>query len=340
MPTFGPGGTISGAVAPIQLASGSLVSGSTGTINGLPGAGATVTFNAAASPFYVIAAVRGFYNIALTSFINAEGTVTPTANGFMIDIVFLPIILTVARRFGGSVLFYALPAAGAFAAMHALVPPHPGPVAAGTALGGDIGVILLVGLPVAVISWYVGVYLVSKVLGKRFDVPVPDMLFGEVNGGDDRPAAAPPAFGTVLGLLLIPLVLISFNTVLTTLVANGTLEEGQAWVEVLQLLGNTPVALLVSLLAAIVVLGRRNGSFERDHGGPGPGPRPDLLDHPHHRRGRHVRWRAAHQRHRRGADLLAVRPRPAAAAPGLPHRHRAARGPGLGHRRPDHHGRA
>ena len=49
-------------------------------------------------------------------------------------VVFLPIILTVARRFGGSVLYYALPAAGGFAAMHALVPPHPGPVAAGTQL--------------------------------------------------------------------------------------------------------------------------------------------------------------------------------------------------------------
>ena len=85
VPTFGPGGTISGTGSPIQLASGSLVSGSTGTINGLPGAGATVTFNAAASPFYLSPASSAFYNIALTSFINAEGTVTPTANGFMID---------------------------------------------------------------------------------------------------------------------------------------------------------------------------------------------------------------------------------------------------------------
>jgi gluconate:H+ symporter, GntP family len=178
-------------------------------------------------------------------------------------VVFLPIILTVARRFGGSVLFYALPAAGGFAAMHALVPPHPGPVAAGTALGGDIGVVLLVGLPVAVVSWYVGVYLVSKVLGRRFDVPVPDLLFGEVNGGDDHRAIEPPAFGTVLGLLLIPLVLISFNTVLTTLVSNGTLDEGQAWVEALQLVGITPVALLVTLLAAIGILGRRIGSMEQ-----------------------------------------------------------------------------
>jgi len=85
VPTFGPGGTISGAVAPIQLASGALVSGSTGTINGLPGAGATVTFNAAASPFYVSPPSGSCYNLAMTAFINAEGTVTPTANGFMID---------------------------------------------------------------------------------------------------------------------------------------------------------------------------------------------------------------------------------------------------------------
>lgn len=201
-------------------------------------------------------------------------------------VVFLPIILTVARRFGGSVLYYALPAAGAFAAMHALVPPHPGPVAAATSLGGDVGVVLLVGLPVALVSWFFGVYLVSRFIGARVHVSLPDVLFGEVNGGrgstapgHDNPAApgtgtraegttltAPvateaPAFGTVLGILAIPLVLISFNTVLTTLVASGALPEGQTWVEILQLLGNTPIALLVTLLVAIAVLGRREGSM-------------------------------------------------------------------------------
>ncbi len=54
-------------------------------------------------------------------------------------VVFLPIIITVARRFGGSLILYAFPAAGAFAAMHAMVPPHPGPVAAAEALEANIG---------------------------------------------------------------------------------------------------------------------------------------------------------------------------------------------------------
>lgn len=93
-------------------------------------------------------------------------------------VVFLPIIFTVARRFGGSVLLYALPTAGAFAAMHAIVPPHPGPVAATELLGGDIGSVLLVGVPVAVVSWFVGSYLVGTQLGKRFHT-LPADLFSD-----------------------------------------------------------------------------------------------------------------------------------------------------------------
>jgi len=189
-------------------------------------------------------------------------------------VVFLPIILTVARRFGGSVLFYALPAAGAFAAMHAIVPPHPGPVAAVDLLGGNVGLSLLFGIPVAVVSWYVGVYLVSKYLGARFDVPVSDLLFGEMNSGteagtatgteasDGKHAAstttttAPPAFGIVLGLLALPLILISLNTVVGTLRTAGKISEDAEWADYLLLIGQTPVALLITVLAAIFVLGR------------------------------------------------------------------------------------
>lgn len=201
-------------------------------------------------------------------------------------VVFLPIILTVARRFGGSLLLYALPAAGGFAAMHALVPPHPGPVAAAEALDAEIGLTLLVGVPVAVASWYVGVLLVSRFIGHRIHIDVPETLFGPLNGGrDDQsaggerrsgPGAAraavrddegstltrtAPAFSTVLGLLLLPMVLISFETVLATLITGGWVEEGAAWAELLLLLGNTTVALLITVLVAIALLGRRQGSM-------------------------------------------------------------------------------
>ncbi|MCT2585588.1 GntP family permease [Actinophytocola sp. S1-96] len=183
-------------------------------------------------------------------------------------VVFVPIILTVARRFGGNVLLYALPAAGAFAAMHAIVPPHPGPVAAANLIGANVGITLLVGIPIAVVAWYVGVMLVTRFLSARVVVPVPDVIFGEVEDGrdadgddEDKLTRRPPSFGTVLMLLIIPLVLISFNTVLSTLVDTGVLAEGQAWVGFLSLLGVTPVALLITVIVAIFVLGRPNASM-------------------------------------------------------------------------------
>ena len=187
-------------------------------------------------------------------------------------VVFLPIIITVARCFGGSVLLHALPTSGAFAAMHAIVPPHPGPVAAADFLGADIGVLLLIGVPVAVDTWFFGSCLVSRVLGNRFHVDVPEMIFGRENGGeDDRDDTADggvatatgtaPSFGTVLGLLLVPLLLITGNTVVDTLGAAGTIDEEACWVGVLTLLGTTSVALLIALLVAIVVLGRRGRSM-------------------------------------------------------------------------------
>ncbi|HWM40076.1 MAG TPA: GntP family permease, partial [Streptomyces sp.] len=188
-------------------------------------------------------------------------------------VIFLPIILTVARRFGGSLLLYALPAAGAFAAMHAIVPPHPGPVAAAEALGGSIAVTMLVGIPVAVLAWYVGVMPVARYLGARIHVSVPDAIFGEVNDGSDGAAEGEkgegeaslarqaPSFSTVLLLLLLPLVLISLGTVIDTLITAKVVDEGASWASFLKLLGDTPVALLITVIAAIAVLGRPRASL-------------------------------------------------------------------------------
>ncbi|WP_328306214.1 GntP family permease [Actinomycetospora sp. NBC_00405] len=203
-------------------------------------------------------------------------------------VILLPIVFTVARRFGGSLLLYALPAAGAFAVMHAFVPPHPGPVGAGNLLGADVGLLVIVGLVVGIPTWFLASYLFSRWIGKRIDLPVP-ALFGRYandpapqpgeNDEDDgsgsgststvtettvttgAPARA-PAFGTVVALLLLPLVLILLNTGLNTLATVGAVPEDATWVVSLRLIGETPIALLITLLVAVVVLARER--FSRD----------------------------------------------------------------------------
>ncbi|QBF47333.1 GntP family permease [Janibacter limosus] len=174
-------------------------------------------------------------------------------------VVMLPIIFSVARRFGGSVLRYAFPAAGAFAVMHAFVPPHPGPVAAAELVGADMGMLLVVGLLIGLPTWYLASYLYGLWAGSRYMVEVPDLL----SGGPSTPEAKGgrlPSFGLVLTILLLPMVLIFIDTGLNTLSTIGTVDGDATWVAALRIIGKTPIALLITTLFAMVVLGWRNRS--------------------------------------------------------------------------------
>jgi GntP family gluconate:H+ symporter len=166
-------------------------------------------------------------------------------------IVMLPIIYTVARRLGGSFMLYVLPSIGAFLMMHALTPPHPGPTAAATVMGADIGLVVVVALLVGLPTWYIAGYRLSLIIAKRFpDTPVPNIL------GDPKEYSEEerPGFWTVILVLLLPLVLIFFNTVFSTLEANGTVSDSNFFFGLSRLIGTTAVALLIASLLAMVLL--------------------------------------------------------------------------------------
>ncbi|MGG5753595.1 GntP family permease [Zafaria sp. Z1313] len=173
-------------------------------------------------------------------------------------VVMLPVVFAVGHRLGGSVLSYGLPAAGAFSVMHIFVPPHPGPVAASEFFGANVGYVMIVGLIVALPTWYVTSYLFGLWAGRKWVLPIPSIL----GQADAEHEANPPRFATVVSVLLLPLLLIFLNTGLNTLNSAGVLPEGSAdtlWYQVLRTLGDTPVALLISLLVAALALGLRRG---------------------------------------------------------------------------------
>lgn len=166
-------------------------------------------------------------------------------------IVMLPVIYTVARRLGGSFMLYVLPSIASFMMMHALLPPHPGPTAAATVMGADVGLVILVGLLIGLPTWYFGGYLVARAISKRFpDTPVPALL------GEPRevPVEERPSFGAILLVLLMPLVLIFFNTGLSTMEASGSVSDQNVFYQVSRLVGATPVAMALSALTAMLML--------------------------------------------------------------------------------------
>ena len=170
-------------------------------------------------------------------------------------VVMLPVVFSVARRLGGGVLVYGLPVAGAFSVMHIFVPPHPGPVAASELLGANVGLVIALGLLVAIPTWYVTSYLFGLWAGKRWVLPVPALL----GSAEDEDVEDPPAFRTVLLVLLLPLLLIFINTGLDLAAAAGAVSRDDTWVAVLRTIGSTPIALLISVLVAAYILGKRRG---------------------------------------------------------------------------------
>ncbi len=176
-------------------------------------------------------------------------------------VVMLPIIFTVARRLGGSLLLYAFPAALAFSAMHIFVPPHPGPVAASGLLEANVGLVLICGLIVAIPTWYLCGYLFGLFIGKRVDVPVPTILAGG-RTEEFKDFESSPRLSTVVFLLALPLVLIFLNTGLNFAGQAGWIDAETTGATVLRMLGETPIALLITVFAAMWLLGwrRRKGA--------------------------------------------------------------------------------
>ncbi|MDG6273637.1 GntP family permease [Glaesserella parasuis] len=176
-------------------------------------------------------------------------------------VVMLPIIFSVAKQFGGSVLRYALPSAGAFAVMHAFLPPHPGPVASGDLLGANMGLLVIVGLICAIPTWYIGTYLFSMFVSKRIHVDLPKAFLNSL-AVNETAVQNPPSFKRVLIILLLPIFLILFDTGLNTLTVAKVVDGSDLWVQSLRLIGKTPVALLITLVVAILLL-KGNRSYEQ-----------------------------------------------------------------------------
>ncbi|MDO5644252.1 MAG: GntP family permease [Dermabacter sp.] len=171
-------------------------------------------------------------------------------------VVMLPIVFAVAKRLGGPILLYAMPAAVAFSVMHVFVPPHPGPVAASTFFGTNLGLLIIVGILIAVPTFYVTGYLWGKVCAKKFPfTEIPGALFST----ETEEVKNPPKVGVVIAMLLLPMVLIFLNTGVDYATKAQMITGTETWAQVFTILGKSGVALLISVLVAIPVLGTRRG---------------------------------------------------------------------------------
>lgn len=128
-------------------------------------------------------------------------------------------------------------------------------------MGANIGLLTIVSVIIAIPTWYFSAYLYGLFLGRKFKLNLPKSFLNAMPINDTA-VLNPPRFKKVLLILLLPLVLIMLDTVLYTLSMVKIIDGSQLWVESLRLLGKTPVALLITLLVAIMLL-KEQRSYEQ-----------------------------------------------------------------------------
>lgn len=164
-------------------------------------------------------------------------------------IILVPLAFNIAKRTNKSVMYYAIPLLAGLAVGHTFIPPTPGPVIVATQLGVDLGIVIVVGIVLGFIAMVLAGPVFGKYCGKKYDVAIPKTIAENPNFDESKM----PSFGTVFAIILIPLFLILLNTVSNILPFLKPVQP------MLNFIGTPFIALTISTLIAMAVLGVRNG---------------------------------------------------------------------------------
>jgi GntP family gluconate:H+ symporter len=169
-------------------------------------------------------------------------------------VLLMPVIILMARRSGTSIVRVGIPALAGLSIMHGLVPPHPGPLIAVTALKADLGHTMAIGLVLAIPTVIVAGPIFGTWIGKRVFPQPPERLVEEFTNRDKGALATAPGFGVTLGTVLLPVVLMLGRALADVLLAEDS--PARAWID---FIGDPLIAMLTSVVVAMATFGYLRG---------------------------------------------------------------------------------
>jgi GntP family gluconate:H+ symporter len=170
-------------------------------------------------------------------------------------VLLIPLVFTIARRTGLSLVKIGIPLVAGLSVVHGMVPPHPAAMLAVGAYQADVGrtivYAILVGLPTASLAGPI----FASWMAPRIALPAENPMAAQLAGDARRDL---PGFGLALFTVLLPVILmVCASTADVVLDPASRLRAG------LDVVGNPIVSLLLALLFSFWSLGYRQ-RFTRD----------------------------------------------------------------------------
>lgn len=164
-------------------------------------------------------------------------------------VIVIPMIFAVGHSTKLPLLTVGVPMLAALSVAHGFLPPHPSPTAIAEQLHADIGKTLLYGLIVAIPAIIIAGPLFGKTL-KKYHVHPPEGLLNDEQVSEKKL----PGIGVSLFASLLPLVLLALTTV-----AGNLFPQDSSADKFIGFIGNPNMAMFISVLVAIYLLGIRCG---------------------------------------------------------------------------------
>lgn len=129
-------------------------------------------------------------------------------------------------------------------ASHTMVPPTPGPIAASGILGADLGLVLLIGIPVSLVALTAGLIFATKFVSKTYIDPNPQITEEELK---IRSENAPKALKSSLPVIIPILLIVLRSSVKAFDGMNGAI------IEIISFVGEPFIALLIGVFLALLL---------------------------------------------------------------------------------------
>ena len=167
----------------------------------------------------------------------------------------VPLARSLYKRIGKNYLLYLVAIGAGGAVTHTLVPPTPGPLLMAANLGVDVGMMLMMGLLVALPAAFAGLGW-GVLINKWMPIPLREGSATPEDQAQQPPSDDNlPSLGVSLLPVLIPVLLITTNTVIETL-TKGLPATGFWRADVLpytKMVGNPNIALLASAVVSLLI---------------------------------------------------------------------------------------
>lgn len=170
-------------------------------------------------------------------------------------VLLLPVIVLVTQRSKMPLMRIAIPALAGLSVLHGLVPPHPGPLIAISAVKAELGTTLALGLLVAVPTVIICGPLFARLAARWVPVGAPEVAGGidTRHGADLEGVKRQPSFLVTLLTIIFPVVLMLLKAVVDIIWPDP--KTAPAARVFFDFVGQPLVAMTLAVLLAIVTFG-------------------------------------------------------------------------------------